>query len=235
MFAVIFEVQPRPDRWDAYLGHAKLLRPELEKIDGFIDNIRYRSLTRQGWILSLSSWRDEKSVVRWRTAAGHHVVQERGRAAILLDYRLRVGEITSDTHVPAGHEIREQRLDETEAGDARAMILIDAKRAPGASVTPEKTAHVLGLERRAPGLVAWDVYDAVLTPGDLMLTLAWRTKEDAEAFTKSSTLPRPARRRQVRIIRDYGLSDRREAPQYYPPASAPAADESHPQSPPPRE
>ena len=55
MFCVLFEVQPKPDRWDAYLGHAKVLRPELERIDGFIDNIRYRSLTRQGWLLSLSS------------------------------------------------------------------------------------------------------------------------------------------------------------------------------------
>ena len=44
MFSVLFEVQPRPDRWDAYLGYAKALRPELEKIDGFVDNTRYRRL-----------------------------------------------------------------------------------------------------------------------------------------------------------------------------------------------
>ena len=41
-----------------------MLRPEIERIDGFIDNIRYRSLTREGWILSLSGWRDEKALVR---------------------------------------------------------------------------------------------------------------------------------------------------------------------------
>jgi heme-degrading monooxygenase HmoA len=64
MFSVLFEVQPRPDWWDAYLGHARALRPELEKIDGFVDNTRDRSLTREGWLLSLSSWRDEKAVVR---------------------------------------------------------------------------------------------------------------------------------------------------------------------------
>jgi heme-degrading monooxygenase HmoA len=78
MFSVIFEVHPKPDQWDAYLGYAKMLRPELELIDGFIDNIRYRSLTRKGWILSLSGWRDEKALVRWRTLAKHHEVQERG-------------------------------------------------------------------------------------------------------------------------------------------------------------
>jgi len=40
MFCVIFEVQPRPDQWDAYLGLAKRLRPELERMDGFVDNVR---------------------------------------------------------------------------------------------------------------------------------------------------------------------------------------------------
>ena len=67
MFAVLFEVHPKGDQWDAYLGYAKMLKPELERIDGFVDNIRYRSLSRDGWILSLSSWRDEKALVRWRT------------------------------------------------------------------------------------------------------------------------------------------------------------------------
>jgi hypothetical protein len=32
MFSVIFEVQPKPEQWDAYLGNAKMLRPELEQV-----------------------------------------------------------------------------------------------------------------------------------------------------------------------------------------------------------
>src|SRR5262249_43549776 len=67
MFSVLFEVHPKTEQWDSYLGYAKMLRPELEKVQGFVDNIRYRSLSREGWILSLSNWRDEKSLVRWRT------------------------------------------------------------------------------------------------------------------------------------------------------------------------
>ena len=90
MFSVIFEVHPKPEQWDAYLGNAKMLRPELERVDGFVDNIRYKSLMRDGWILSLSGWRDEKAVVRWRTASRHHMVQEKGRSEILLDYHLSV-------------------------------------------------------------------------------------------------------------------------------------------------
>jgi heme-degrading monooxygenase HmoA len=66
MFSIIFEILSNKANWNDYLDNAKMLRSELEKIDGFIDNIRYRSLTREGWILSLSNWRDEKSLVRWR-------------------------------------------------------------------------------------------------------------------------------------------------------------------------
>jgi hypothetical protein len=40
--------EPKPDQWDAYLGYARMLRPELERIEGFVDNVRYRSFTREG-------------------------------------------------------------------------------------------------------------------------------------------------------------------------------------------
>ena len=130
MFSVLFEVNPKDDQWNAYLDFAKVLRPELEQIDGFVDNIRYRSLTREGWILSLSGWRDEKALVRWRTQARHHDVQENGRTRSCSDYHLRVGQLTQDTAVPEGHILAEQRLDETEAGDGTTVTLINAKRPP---------------------------------------------------------------------------------------------------------
>src|SRR5262245_25735364 len=72
MFSVIFEVLPNKGNRDGYLDNARTLRPELEQVEGFVDNIRYQSLTREGWILSLSNWRDEKSLVRWRTRMRHH-------------------------------------------------------------------------------------------------------------------------------------------------------------------
>ena len=77
MFSVIFEAFPNKENWDDYLDKAEMLRPELEQIEGFVDNIRYKSLTREGWILSLSNWRDEKSLVRWRT----HITRSSRRAA----------------------------------------------------------------------------------------------------------------------------------------------------------
>ena len=216
MFSVIFEVHPRPERWDDYLGTAKVLRPELERVAGFIDNVRYRSLTRAGWLLSLSGWRDEKAVVRWRTAMRHHVAQQKGRSEILNDYHLRVGQITQDTRIPEGCTLEEQRLDETEVGSATTVCLIDARRDPDAVAAPDAVARWLGLAPNASGLVAWDVFDALLTPGDIVLLISWKDATSAEAFERDVSLPDGARLRRVRVIRDYGMFDRREAPQYYP-------------------
>lgn len=218
MFAVIFEVHPKPDQWDAYLDNARMLRPQLEQMEGFVDNLRYRSLTREGWILSLSNWRDEKSVVRWRTHMRHHFVQEKGRAEIFLDYHLRVGQLTQDTRLPEGYSLREQRLDETETGEGTTATLIDAKRSPESlrKISPEDVAKRLGLLPDASGLIAWDVFDAVLTPGNILLLLSWRDQDAAKVFEESVSLPHDARLRRIRVVRDYGMFDRREAPQYYP-------------------
>src|SRR3954463_13179788 len=100
MFSVIFEVKRKPERNEEYLKLAMGLKPVLRTIDGFIDNERFESQIKPGWLLSHSTWRDEKSVVRWRTEGRHHQVQEQGRFEIFEDYHLRVGEIVSDTSPP---------------------------------------------------------------------------------------------------------------------------------------
>ena len=217
MFAVLFEVHPKSDQWDAYLGYAKMLRPELERVEGFVDNIRYRSLNRDGWILSLSNWQNEKAVVRWRTTMRHHEVQELGRREVLEDYHVRVGQLTRDTKLPEGLELKEQRLDETEVGKGTAVVLIDAKRPAEWKETnnPADCAEWLGLEPYQ-GFEDWDLYEAVLTAGDIILMVAFKGEVAAKEFEDSVVLPDEARLRHVRVIRDYTMYDRREAPQYYP-------------------
>ena len=220
MFSVIFEVQPRAEDWETYLGFAQMLRPELVKVEGFVDNVRYRSLTREGWLLSLSGWRDEKSLIRWRTQAGHHGVQEKGRAGVLADYRLRVGQITADSYVPEGEKLTEQRFDETETGEGTTVVLVDAQQTADWVKTTgvEEIAAWLGLDPTTPGIKGWDVFDAVASSGNVILLATWRDRGAAEEFAKSVRLPQTGRLRQVRVIRNYGMFDRREAPQYYPEA-----------------
>ncbi len=96
MIAVIFEVEPRPERRDAYLDAAARLRPLLESIDGFVSVERFESLTTPGKILSLSLWRDEEAVRQWRNLEEHRRMQAAGRQSIFAGYRLRVATVIRD-------------------------------------------------------------------------------------------------------------------------------------------
>ncbi|MBP0594132.1 antibiotic biosynthesis monooxygenase [Paraburkholderia sp. LEh10] len=222
MFSAMLEVNPKSEQFNAYLAMAKMLRAELEQIDGFIDNDRYASLTRDGWLLSLSSWRDEKSLVRWRISTNHHKVQQAARDRVFADYRLRIGETIADTRLPAGQTLHEHRLDATETGAGTAVTLLDAKRAPDwvKQAGADAVAQSLGLDTQASGLVAWDAFDALMTPGDVIAVLTWQDQAAAEAFERNSTLPDDVRLRRIRVVREYGMFDRREAPQYFPDAKS---------------
>lgn len=96
MIAVIFEVEPSRDGYDAYLEHAARLRPLLEQIDGFLSIERFQSLTNPHKLVSLSFWRDEASVRAWREQPEHCATQAAGRAGIFDDYRLRVAGVVRD-------------------------------------------------------------------------------------------------------------------------------------------
>lgn len=96
MHAVIFEVEPAAERRQDYLDIAARLRPELEKIDGFISIERFESLSHPGKILSLSFWRDNAAVERWRRQEQHRQAQRAGRGGIFQTYRLRVAEVIRD-------------------------------------------------------------------------------------------------------------------------------------------
>jgi heme-degrading monooxygenase HmoA len=96
MIAVIFEVTPNPEHVQDYLDLAATLRPELEKIDGFLSIERFESLYTKGKILSLSFWSDEEAVKRWRAHESHRIAQAKGRHAYFQDYRLRVAHVLRD-------------------------------------------------------------------------------------------------------------------------------------------
>ena len=96
MYAVIFEVEPAAGRQQEYLDIAAALRPELEKIDGFISIERFSSLTNPGKLLSLSFWRDEAAILKWRQHEEHHQAQQKGRGGLFADYRLRVASVVRD-------------------------------------------------------------------------------------------------------------------------------------------
>jgi heme-degrading monooxygenase HmoA len=194
MFAAIFEVNPRPEAWDEYLGHAATLRPELVAIDGFIANERYKSLTRPGWLVSLSIWRDEKALIRWRTHALHHEIQGKGRSSVFADYHLRVGEIVTDSQ--AQIPLPQNRFDTTEVSAAKAVSVTERPLDPEPALpAPDR-----------------DAFDSITQPGNGLYLRSWPDLTAAEAGISGAT----GRHRVVRVIRDYGMFARAEAPQYFP-------------------
>lgn len=104
MIAVIFEVVPSMAGRQTYLDLAAGLREELEQVDGFLSVERFESLSQPGKLLSLSFWRDEAAVARWRALPHHREAQSAGRAGVFADYRLRVAKVLRDYGLHAREE-----------------------------------------------------------------------------------------------------------------------------------
>lgn len=111
MIAVIFEAVPHRDRRESYFQLAADLAGRLADIDGFISIERFESLAEPGKLLSLSFWRDEAAVARWRGLDAHRRAQAAGRSRIFADYRLRVAAVLRDY----GLEERDQAPDDSRA------------------------------------------------------------------------------------------------------------------------
>ena len=96
MHAVIFEFWPADGRQSEYFGHVDALKPELEKIAGFISVERFESLAEPGKLLSLSFWESEEAIAEWRNVQRHRQAQAAGRAGVFANYRLRIAGIIRD-------------------------------------------------------------------------------------------------------------------------------------------
>jgi len=211
LFAVVFEVKPNAARGDEYLQIAGSLRPELEKIPGFVENERFRSRSRNGYLLSLSLWDNEKAIVHWRTLEKHHGAQVRGRQNVLDDYRIRVGEITRVAGPYANRPVGWVRQDRTEAAEAIAITIIDGTLPPSSSLWQFA-------EDARSRIVDGDMFDHISSPDRVAILMSWRSEQEADDFASEAMRRNDADASvyAIRVVRDYGMTDRREAPQYYP-------------------
>ena len=96
MIAVIFEAFPAKGKWDEYLDMAARLKPELNKIEGFISIERFQSIANPEKVLSLSFWKDEESIMQWRNTGMHRMAQKEGRSSIFDNYRIRIASVARD-------------------------------------------------------------------------------------------------------------------------------------------
>ena len=96
MIAVIFEADAVPTQQERYLQLAAELRIELVNIEGFISIERFKSLSTEGKILSLSWWESEDAVAVWKSNMKHRAAQREGRESIFSFYRIRVAHVLRD-------------------------------------------------------------------------------------------------------------------------------------------
>lgn len=199
-----FEVQIKPGRVDTYLEMAASLKPLLDRMGGCLSIERFRSLSRPNLLLSYQIWRDEASLTAWRANAQHHAVQCMGRAEIFSDYRIRVAQV-----------VQEQRPGASPWVPTRMTAYNDPVRRP-------PTFAVISESRRAnppaTSLAPSDAFESVYRAGQFV-HLFDVPSVDAGDAVGSELLADPMTEYFMvfEIYRDYGMFDRAEAPQYYPP------------------
>jgi hypothetical protein len=123
--------------------------------------------------------------------------------------------------VPPGQTLREQRFDETEVCEAKAVSITEVT--PPVSDKPplqdSKMAQCLSVPAiGVHGALDHEVFESIYHPGKLLLLVSWRDTAAAQGWRPAAAVEGAGkvRNRLVRIIRDYGMSERGEAPQYYP-------------------
>ena len=204
MISQFFEVEVREGQINRYLELAASLKPSLEAMGGCLFIDRFRSLTRKNLLLSYQIWQDEGSMVAWRVDARHHTVQETGREKVFADYRIRIAQV-----------LYEERPGKTPWRPERLSPYNDPmRRSPTFVVASESRNQEL------PADTSWrrDAFESVYRPG-IFAHLVDVPSSDAGVDFGRSLFDDPTTEyfRVFEVLRDYGMFDRKEAPQYYPP------------------
>lgn len=203
MISQFFEVQMRPGQVDRYLALAASLRPRLDAMGGCLFIDRFKSLTRDNLLLSYQIWQDEGSMIAWRVDAKHHTVQETGREQVFADYRIRIAQV-----------VHEERPDVAAWRPERLSAYNDPVRRPPTFVVASESRSA-----QLPVETPWtrDVFESVYRPGVFAHLIDVPSSQDGLAFgQRLHDDPTTEYFRVFEVMRDYGMYDRKEAPQYYP-------------------
>ena len=206
MIGLFFEVETKPGHREQYLDLAAALKPDLEAIDGcrFIE--RFRSLTRENLLLSYQIWQDEGALTAWRAHAHHHDVQTLGRERVFSDYRIRVAQV-----------IREERPGQPAwQAERRTPYNDPARRKPTYMLAAESKQATLA------GEIGWrhDSFSSVYRDGHFAHLVDLPDERSGIEFGPSLFAdPTVEYFRVFEVMRDYGMFERTEAPQYYPPVA----------------
>jgi heme-degrading monooxygenase HmoA len=208
MISQFFEVQIKEGLIHRYLDLAASLKPALDVMGGCLFIDRFKSLTRENLLLSYQIWQDEGSMVAWRVDAKHHTVQEAGREKVFDDYRIRIAQV-----------VHEEQAGKAPWCPDRLSPYNDPKRRPPTFVVAAESRN-----QELPVETSWtcDVFESVYRPGIFAHLVDVPSSEAGvdlgrKFFADSTT----EYFRVFEVMRDYGMFNRKEAPQYYPPVPPP--------------
>lgn len=201
MIALFFEVTPKIGLESRYLDIAASLKPALEANGGLLFLDRYKCQPRPRTLLSHQIWADEASLVRWRTNGQHHGAQSMGRSHVFEDYRLRVGPVIA------------------EGGEGGGVVpQMEGLAYNDPLITSERFIIVVRSYGRAvPAGADGETFESVYREKEFvwMGPVADRP-QGYEGLRRVASVDGVSAVQLCLVSRDYGLADRREAPQYFP-------------------
>jgi heme-degrading monooxygenase HmoA len=200
MIALFFEVTPRAGQQDRYLEIAGSLRGELEASGGLVYLDRLQSLSRPRTMLSHQLWADEAALARWRANGRHYGAQTSGRSQVFEDYRLRVGAVMASRAETGAVE---------EAGTGTTYN--DPSR------QPERWMAIVRSQSRPFEGAGGEAWQSVYTATQFAWVGDVPDRARGLALIADAALDACVSAAQLCLVsRDYGMFDRREAPQYFP-------------------
>ena len=204
MMSLFFEVEVKPERTEQYLNLAASLKPRLDAMGGCLFLDRFKSLSRDNLLLSYQIWQDEGAMTAWRVDERHHKVQTLGREKVFSDYRLRIAQVIHEARPGQGVWQPERRSAYNDP----------ARRKPTYVLVTESKSATLPVRPDWPG----DAFASVYRDGQFAHLIDLPNVQSGVTFgERLLAAPTTEYVRIVEVIRDYGMYERTEAPQYYPP------------------
>ncbi|MEA2939537.1 MAG: hypothetical protein QOD09_66 [Bradyrhizobium sp.] len=210
MIAQFFEVQILDGHVNTYLDLAASLKPALTAMGGCLFIDRFKSLTRENLLLSYQIWQDEGSMIAWRVDRNHHGIQKIGREKVFSDYRIRISQV-----------IHEARPGMPDWQPERRTPYNDPARRPPTYVLASESKNA-----ELPVMTQWrrDSFQSVYREGYFAhLVDLPDHRSGVELGARLFADPTTEYFRVFEVMRDYGMYDRAEAPQYYPPVKRQSA------------
>lgn len=201
MFIIVFESMTPPEHERVSSNYYEKLQKLVLHQQGFISETPFESVNSPNRGLTLAEFADETAAHEWRMNPTHLRIQKSAREKIFTDFRIRAGPEfpLSGVKEPATPAV---------ASSSRCRTLLVLR------YTKEEGMESLDLDSLRPHTST--EYDpninAYKNDQNVIQILSWETEEAATKFRSCMTLPSHVSVHCIDIVRDYGKSDRKEAP-----------------------